>query len=645
MSKVQLYVYDLSHGLAKSMSLMLTGKQIDGIWHTSVVAFGREIYYGQGVLESKPGTTHHGQPLQIINVGETHIDEVTFNDYLSSLSEMYTPSKYHLIEFNCNHFTADVVGFLTGAEIPAWISNLPSEFLATPFGQAMKPQIDAMFRGPTAQRPIPDKITSSNAFPAPSVSSSSAPGDDAAAGPSLASTVLQSIAAQATAQATGLSTAVNGSSKQTPNPETSPLTLVSSTANFHSILSQHSAVVVNFTNTSSCPPCRVIKPVYESIAGYHAAIYGAKGARFVEVELGIGQGREIAGAYGVQATPTFMFFKNGEKIDEMKGAAKKELENKVGQFLEECYPIHPHRKIYLPAVERLPKRAITVNNLPNYQALLNKLEGFLAGMGEAESFMFLRNNVVPFLEGKSLSETELAGLLQKWSAATQDLLSTLQPTETFPLIDLWRIALQRQPIIPLLALGLSTASNNAEPITSIISLASITFSSSPETIPKPFILTILRFLTNFTSCVELTNLVLAHDGNASASGQLISVLVESLLYPDVGVRSAAAGVAFNIGLWRHHNVVEETPSVDWELEMISSLAEAIDREEDEDVAHRLLAALALEIYLSPDYGDNVQPMLQVLEASSKIEKRCKVWKREEVKKLGEEIARKLCGSF
>lgn len=508
---------------------------------------------------------------------------------------MYTPSKYHLIEFNCNHFTADVVGFLTGAEIPAWISSrfrrlrqmmiltafagLPSEFLATPFGQAMKPQIDAMFRGPTAQRPIPDKITSSDAFPAPSVSSSSAPGDDAAAGPSLASTLLQSVAGQAT----GLSTAANVPSKQIPNPETSPLTLVSSTANFHSILSQHSAVVVNFTNTSSCPPCRVIKPVYESIAGYHAAIYGAKGARFVEVELGIGQGREIAGAYGVQATPTFMFFKNGEKVDEMKGAAKKELENKVEQFLEECYPIHPHRKIYLPAVERLPKRTITVNNLPNYEALLNKLEGFLAGKGKAERIMFLRNNVVLFLEGKSLSETELAALLQKWSAATQDLLSTLQPTETFPLIDLWRIALQRQPIIPLLALGLSTASNNAEPIIRIISLASTTFSSSPETIPKPFILTVLRFLTNFTSCIELTNLVLAHDGNASTSEQLISVLVESLLYPDVGVRSAAAGVAFNIGLWRHHNVVEETPSVDWELEMISSLAEAIDREDDEDV--------------------------------------------------------------
>ena len=36
---------------------------------------------------------------------------------------MYNPEAYHLIEFNCNHFTADVVGFLTGGTIPDWISG------------------------------------------------------------------------------------------------------------------------------------------------------------------------------------------------------------------------------------------------------------------------------------------------------------------------------------------------------------------------------------------------------------------------------------------------------------------------------------------------------------------------------------------
>lgn len=33
MSRVQLYVYDLSNGLARQLSLSLTGKQLDGIWY------------------------------------------------------------------------------------------------------------------------------------------------------------------------------------------------------------------------------------------------------------------------------------------------------------------------------------------------------------------------------------------------------------------------------------------------------------------------------------------------------------------------------------------------------------------------------------------------------------------------------------
>lgn len=34
-SSVKLYVYDLSGGMAKSMSMPLVGKQIDGIWCVS----------------------------------------------------------------------------------------------------------------------------------------------------------------------------------------------------------------------------------------------------------------------------------------------------------------------------------------------------------------------------------------------------------------------------------------------------------------------------------------------------------------------------------------------------------------------------------------------------------------------------------
>lgn len=72
---VKLYVYDLSNGMARQLSRQLTGRQIDGIWylacsivniiqlitsprHTSVVAFGKEVFYGQGINMTAPGRSH-----------------------------------------------------------------------------------------------------------------------------------------------------------------------------------------------------------------------------------------------------------------------------------------------------------------------------------------------------------------------------------------------------------------------------------------------------------------------------------------------------------------------------------------------------------------------------------------------------------
>jgi hypothetical protein len=36
-------------GMAKSMSMMFLGKQIDGIWHSSIFAYGKEYFYGGGI--------------------------------------------------------------------------------------------------------------------------------------------------------------------------------------------------------------------------------------------------------------------------------------------------------------------------------------------------------------------------------------------------------------------------------------------------------------------------------------------------------------------------------------------------------------------------------------------------------------------
>lgn len=49
---VQLYVYDMTNGVAAVMSQMLLGQQIDGIWHTAVVVFGREFFFGGSGIQS-----------------------------------------------------------------------------------------------------------------------------------------------------------------------------------------------------------------------------------------------------------------------------------------------------------------------------------------------------------------------------------------------------------------------------------------------------------------------------------------------------------------------------------------------------------------------------------------------------------------
>jgi hypothetical protein len=52
MSSVYVYIYDITKGLARQLSLPLIGKHLDGVWHTGIVAFGREWFFGGGGIEN-----------------------------------------------------------------------------------------------------------------------------------------------------------------------------------------------------------------------------------------------------------------------------------------------------------------------------------------------------------------------------------------------------------------------------------------------------------------------------------------------------------------------------------------------------------------------------------------------------------------
>lgn len=449
--------------------------------------------------------------------------------------------------------------------------GLPAEFLSTPFGQAMRPQIDAMFKktAPTEHpvnhpnTPAPGQSQGQAGLPTPPASGSATPN-------AFGSSLFNAVASSATAVPTP---------SPTPPASGTPLTLITSSSNFDSILAQHPAVVVNFTNTPTCPPCRAIKPVYESIASEYNQQYGSKGARFLEIELGMGEGREVAGRFGVSATPTFMFFKNGKKADELRGASKKELEVKVESFLEEVWPRHPHRKVYLRQLEGLPISPITSANAPNYGALVGKIESFGVGGSDLQT---IRGKVVPLLEAKSVSDDELRTTYNAWAEVSTRLLSILQPEQTFPLIDLWRVGILNPRLAAMSALQLNT--NSPNPVTPILALAQTVLQERGPSTPKPFLLTTLRLLTNLLASLPIANLLLLHSTEA-----LIGIIVESLLHADSSVRSAAAGIAYNLAAVRHRDAkergtgAEDGEEKDWEVELISALVEGIGREEDEDV--------------------------------------------------------------
>ena len=69
----------------------LTGTQIDAIYHTSIVLGGVEYYFGQGIQTAAPGSTHHGRPMQILPLGKTELPAEVVEEYVVSLTEVYTP--------------------------------------------------------------------------------------------------------------------------------------------------------------------------------------------------------------------------------------------------------------------------------------------------------------------------------------------------------------------------------------------------------------------------------------------------------------------------------------------------------------------------------------------------------------------------
>lgn len=65
-----------------------------------------------------------------------------------------------------------------------------------------------------------------------------------------------------------------------------------------------------------CAPCRAIAPVLEQVAA-------ASDGRVTLMKVNIDENHGLAVRYGIQSIPTILFFKDGEIVDRIVGAAPK----------------------------------------------------------------------------------------------------------------------------------------------------------------------------------------------------------------------------------------------------------------------------------------------------------------------------------
>ncbi|CAM9704975.1 unnamed protein product [Ectocarpus sp. 12 AP-2014] len=146
--RVQLALYDLSRGMAKAMSMAILGKQIDGIWHTGIIVYGKEYFFGGG-LQSMPHEQFvqmHGGvgPTEYIELGSTDLTQELFEDFNREVQPRFTAQTYDLMKHNCNTYSNEASQFLLGKGIPEYIVNLPQEVLNSPMGGMLRPLLEQM---------------------------------------------------------------------------------------------------------------------------------------------------------------------------------------------------------------------------------------------------------------------------------------------------------------------------------------------------------------------------------------------------------------------------------------------------------------------------------------------------------------------
>ncbi len=486
-------------------------------------------------------------------MGKTELPSDVIAEYIDSLGQIYTAESYNLFLHNCNNFTQDLSMFLVGKDIPENIRSLPQKFLETPIGQMLRGQIDQSMRSMT-QAPDADMRATSRqqALPRNNASISN-----------------------------GLSKPSSKSTSNGTHESSLPIGRVHDVTTLQEIefllhSADNSCAVIFFTS-ATCPPCKVVYPVFDELAA-------EAGNRAVLIKVDLNQTYAVSSKYQVRATPTFMTFLKGQKENEWSGANEARLRGNVRLLTQMAWPVHPHTSLRLPTFQRKIAEPVSFRKVPP----LDKLAAKIGHMSAEEAF----SAMIAYVKTRETLGQIEAPLPNLHSLS--DLLASrfkeLPPEVHFALIDLIRIA-AADPRVS----GFFAAERDHLTIFTLI----------PPRRDTPITPYNLQVVTLQLACNLFTSPLFAEQLTDGPAADLLRMALENLassclLAKHSNTRFLASALVYNMTLLDHNERLEGRPDklkVNSMDNLEAALIEAVIYErESKETLHGLLLALGMLLY-------------------------------------------------
>ncbi len=106
--------------------------------HTGIGVYGKEYFFGAGIHSVPIGRSPFGKPLEVLELGYTHVPKDVFQEFLQGIASRYSMLNYDLLNRNCNNFADEAAKFLVGSGIPDHIlRQADTAFDTVPLGDVM----------------------------------------------------------------------------------------------------------------------------------------------------------------------------------------------------------------------------------------------------------------------------------------------------------------------------------------------------------------------------------------------------------------------------------------------------------------------------------------------------------------------------